>query len=343
MLKKQTVYVGTYTKKESHVNGKGKGIYLLKFDPNLPEITRDTVNNRKAFPAVNPSFLTVSPNKKYVFAVHETGPDEGPSGMVSAYEIDPVNQELFFINQQRTHGFSPCHISTDTSGKFAFVANYVGGILGVYPIFENGELDEASQIITLEGSSANPDRQESSHPHSINISPDNRFAFVPDLGTDKIMSYRLDLENRRMEPNDPPFVIVQPGAGPRHMDFHPNQKFAYTINELNNTVNVFSYNSQTGQLTEIQSITTIPNDWKEKNYGADIHVHSSGKFLYASNRGHNSIVIYHIDEAEGPTDRGYGIADHGQPPRFPELRERCDPPRCLRRYHRLHRPGRRQR
>ena len=298
-MEKQFLFVGTYTKDEGFVDGKGKGIYFLAFDANKGSIERDTIYGRNAFHSVNPSFLAVSPDKKTLLAVNELNPSDGDSGTLNAYAIDSITHELYYINNQKTGAYAPCHVSIDATGQYAFVANYVGGVLKIFPIYSNGSLGDASQTIRLEGSSTNKDRQEASHPHSINISPNNKFAYVPDLGTDKIMIYNLDLENGKMLPAQQPFIKVQDGAGPRHFAFHPNGKKAYVVNELDATVNAFDYDNETGQLTEIQSITTLPDDFKAFNGCADIHVHPSGKFLYASNRGHNSIVIYTIDEATG--------------------------------------------
>ena len=298
-MEKQFLFVGTYTKDEGHVDGKGKGIYFLAFDPNKPSIERDTLYGRNAFHSINPSYLAVTPDKKTLLAVNELNPNDGDSGTISAYAIDSLTHELFYINNQKTGAYAPCHVSIDATGQYAFVANYVGGVLKMYPIYKSGSLGNASQTIKLEGSSTNKDRQEASHPHSVNISPNNKFAYVPDLGTDKIMIYQLDLDKGKMLPAQQPFIKVQNGAGPRHFAFHPNGKNAYVVNELDGTVNSFDYNSATGQLTEIQSITTLPDDFKEFNGCADIHVHPSGKFLYASNRGHDSIVIYRIDETTG--------------------------------------------
>ena len=298
-MEKQFLFVGTYTKDEGFVDGKGKGIYFLAFDANAGSIERDTLYGRNAFHSVNPSFLAVSPDKKTLLAVNELNPSDGDSGTLNAYAIDSITHELYYINNQKTGAYAPCHVSIDATGQYAFVANYVGGVLKMFPIYSSGSLGDASQTIRLEGSSTNKDRQESSHPHSVNISPNNKFAYVPDLGTDKIMIYNLDLENGKMLPAQQPFMKVQNGAGPRHFAFHPNGKQAYVVNELDATVNAFDYNSATGQLAEIQSITTVPDDFKAFNACADIHVHPSGKFLYASNRGHNSIVIYSIDAATG--------------------------------------------
>ncbi|MEM6965197.1 MAG: lactonase family protein [Bacteroidota bacterium] len=182
----------------------------------------------------------------------------------------------------------------------------------MYPIEENGKLGVATQVITLEGKGVTP-RQEGSHPHSVNISPDNKFLLVADLGTDKIMMYQIDFENAQLLPNQPAFVQVQAGAGPRHLTFHPNDKYAYVVNELDATVNVFDYAD--GQLTEKQSLSTLPPDFTGENWCADIHVHPSGKFLYASNRGHDSIVIFEIDETNGTLTRLGHEPTLGQHPR----------------------------
>lgn len=295
MMEAQHIFVGTYTKKEGHVDGKAKGIYRLSFPNQKPDGTTSkwTLTD---FESINPSFITISPNKKYLYAVNELNPNDGDSGTVSSYSIDGKTKDLQFLGSQKTHNYAPCHITVDATNQLAFVSNYVGGVVCVYPIMKNGALGEASQVITLEGKSVTP-RQEGSHPHSVNISPDNEFLFIADLGTDKIMSYQIDFENKKLLPTEQASVKVQEGAGPRHFTFHPNGKYAYVVNELDATVNVFDYDN--GKLTEKQSLSTLPTDFKGDSWCADIHVHPNGKFLYASNRGHDSIVIYEIDESNG--------------------------------------------
>lgn len=296
-MEKQYIYVGTYTKKEGHVDGKGKGIYSVALNKSTDSLNIQSVET-KSFEAVNPSYITIAPDKKYLYAVHELNPNDGDSGTVGAYRIDEVTKELHSINQQKTHNYAPCHIVVDATQQLAFVTNYVGGIVCVYPILKNGSLGEASQIIELKGKGTTG-RQEGSHPHSTTISPDNKFAFVSDLGTDKIMTYKIDFENKKLIPTEQGFLKIQDGAGPRHFAFHPNENIAYVVNELDATVNTFDYEKSTGQLTQKQSVSTLPQDFSGANYCADIHVHPSGDFVYASNRGHNSIAIFKVEKNDG--------------------------------------------
>ena len=286
------IFVGSYTKKEGHVDGKGNGISRKDWN-----VTKKGALETHFYKRVNPSFLTISSNNKYLYAVNELNPNDGESGTVEAFKIDEASElkSLKFINKQKTHAFAPCHISVDANNEIAFVSNYVGGVVAVYPILENGGLDTASQIIQYEGKSTT-DRQEASHPHSTTISPDNKYVYVADLGTDKIMTYRIDFKNKQLVPTEQKFIKMQNGAGPRHMDFHPNNAFTYVMNELDRTVNVFDYDASNGNLTQKQSISTLPEGFSDFSLCADIHVHPNGKFLYASNRGHNSIVIYNIDK-----------------------------------------------
>jgi len=288
------VLVGTYTKKEGHVDGKAKGISILKMDATTGVLTPHTLKEG----IINPSFATFSPDGNFVYAVSETGGDVGPSGTVHAFSVNPQTQELTKLNEQISHGFAPCHINIDKKARFAFVANYVGGVVAVYPIQKDGSLAPASDVIKLEGKGAHPE-QEASHPHSVILSPDERFAFVPDKGADKIWAFEIDYTLGKLTPAAQPFATVHAGAGPRHLVFHPSWYFAYSINELDATVTCFSYEERNGMLSEIQSITTLPADYTGRNACADIHLTPDGRFLYGSNRGHNSIVIYSVHGKNG--------------------------------------------
>jgi 6-phosphogluconolactonase len=206
---------------------------------------------------------------------------------------------LKLLNKQPSGGAGPCHVSIDYMGKNLLVANYGSGSASVIPFKPDGRLGKPSGFAQHTGSSVNPRRQKVSHAHSINVSPDNRFAFVADLGIDKIMIYKLDVEKGTIVANSPPFIKVKPGAGPRHFVFHPNGKYAYVINELDCTVTAFTYESIPGVLKEIQTITTLPNGFNGSNTCAEVRVHPGGKFLYGSNRGHDSIVVYRVDLADG--------------------------------------------
>ena len=286
-------FIGTYTKKEGHVDGKGKGLYVYDYE---------TFNRFKEIQVteglVNPSFFTISNDGKKLYAVSETGPDMGPSGSVNAYSIDPETKTLTFINKQSSHSFVPCHISVDSKNRLAFVANYVGGVVAVLPIQKDGALAAASQIIQLKGKLPEQ-KPEDSHPHAVVLSPDEQFAYVPDLGADKVMIFKIDYEKGELIPASQPFVELTDGAGPRHFTFHPNEKWAYVINELNNTITSFSFNKKEGNLEILKNTPTLPDGYEGKSYTADIHISPDGQFLYGSNRGHDSIVCFKIDQNDG--------------------------------------------
>ena len=281
------VYFGTYTQGESS----SKGIYRSTLDIETGKLSTPVL----AAQAQNPSFLEIHTNGKFLYAVNE---DSG-AGSVSAYAIDADTGDLKYLNEQPSGGAGPCHVSIDHAGKNLLVTNYGSGSVSVIPIKPDGRLEEPTGFAQHLGSSVNPRRQEGPHAHSINVSPDNRFAFVADLGIDKIMIYKLDVEKGTIVTNSPPFAKVKPGAGPRHFAFHPNGNFAYVINELDCTVTAFAYDSASGALAEIQTIMTLPKEFDGSNTCAEVRLHPSGKFLYGSNRGHDSIVVYRVDLAKG--------------------------------------------
>ncbi|AFK03143.1 protein of unknown function DUF2394 [Emticicia oligotrophica DSM 17448] len=295
----QYLLVGTYTRKNS------EGIYVYKFNLNTGDFSRVSV----ASGIKNPSFLAVSPNQKFVYAVSEIS-----DGIVYSYSFDKNTGMLTNLNTQSAGGADPCHISVDKTGKWVLVGNYSGGNLSILPVEPNGSLSAASQTINHSGSGPNKGRQEKPHVHSVNISPNNRDVFVPDLGIDKIMTYSLNAQNGKLVEGKPAFTKVADGSGPRHFTIHPNGKFAYVIQELSSTVTAFNYVS--GKLSPIQTITTLAKDFKYKNksFCADIHISPDGKFLYGSNRfvdaGNkngifapnnttDTIVIYSIDPKTG--------------------------------------------
>jgi len=281
------VYFGTYT----GGGNSSKGIYRSLLDLETGKLSDPVL----AAETRNPSFLEIHPEGKFLYAVSESG----GAGSVSAYSIDKNTGNLKFLNQQPSGGRGPCHVSIDHTGKNVLVANYGSGSASVIPIKPNGSLGKPTGFVQHVGSSVNPRRQKEPHAHSINVSPDNRFAFVADLGIDKVMIYKLDTEKGTIESNNPPFAKVKPGAGPRHFAFHPNRNYAYVINELDYTVTAFAYNPSSGTLTDIQTITTVPNEFDGSNSCAEVRVHPNGKFLYGSNRGHDSIAVYRINPAKG--------------------------------------------
>ena len=281
------VYFGTYTEGGSS----SKGIYRSALDLETGRLSDPVL----AAEATNPSFLAIHPSGKFLYAVSEAG----GAGSVSAFAIASDTGDLKLLNRQPSRGAGPCFVSIDHAGRNALVANYGSGSASVIPIQADGRLGQPTGFVQHEGSGANPKRQSGPHAHSINVSPDDRFAFVADLGMDKIMIYRLDIEKGTIVANDPPFATVKPGSGPRHFVFHPSGKFAYVINEMGGTVTAFAYEPASGALTELQTVPTLPNGFQGSNACAEIRVHPSGKFLYGSNRGHDSIVVYRIDPAKG--------------------------------------------
>jgi 6-phosphogluconolactonase len=293
-LKAQTpeklwVYVGTNT-------GKSKGIYLSELDLRSGELSAPTL----AATTVSPSFLALHPNRRFLYAVNEIDRFAGmPSGSVSAFAIDPQTGALTLLNQQPSKGGGPAHLAVDKQGKNVLVANYGGGSVAVLPIGEDGRLAPATGFEQHDGSSVNRSRQSAPHAHCVTLDAANRFAFVADLGLDEVLIYQFDAVQGLLTPNDPPFASVPPGSGPRHLAFHPNGRSAYVINELTSTVTTFRYDAAKGALEPLQTISTLPADFTKTNSTAEIVVHPSGKFLYGSNRGHNSIAIFAIDADTG--------------------------------------------
>ena len=303
---KAWVYIGTYTQRGS------QGIYLARLDLASGKLSLEGL----AGEVVNPSFLALHPNRKFLYAVGEVGQFAGgKGGAVSAFALNPETGKLTLLNQKSSRGAGPCHIVIDPTGKNALVANYGGGSVACLPIADDGRLGDAASFFQHEGSSVNRRRQEAPHAHSINLDPANRFAFAPDLGIDKIMIYRFDPATHRLEPNDPPAAAVAPGSGPRHFDFHPSARFAYGINELASTITAFEYEAGRGALKTIQTVSTLPEGFQGANTTADIHVHPSGKFVYGSNRGHDSIAMFTVDLATGKLTSLGHQATQGKTPR----------------------------
>jgi len=284
------VYVGTYTRGES------RGIYLLDLDLRSGVLTADALVAN----TVNPSFLAVHPDGNVLYAVNELSELNGdPTGGISAFRIDSLTGHLSFLNQQPSGGTGPCYLIVDGEGKNVLVANYGGGSVASFPILDNGSLGAASSFDQHEGSSVNSERQEGPHAHSIILDAANRFALSADLGTDKVLVYEFDPGKGSLIANDSAFAAVTPGAGPRHLAFRPDGRFVYVVNEMALTVTAFAYNSDLGVLNEVQTISTLPGEIQPWYSGAEIQVHPSGKFLYASNRGHDTIAVFSIDRESG--------------------------------------------
>jgi len=274
-------YVGGYTDKE------GKGIYAFRFNARTGEL----IPLGLAVETPTPSFLVLHPTGKYLYAVGFTGPLTGPRiGLVSAFAVDPVSSKLTLINQQSSGGGGPVRITIDQAGTHVFVANYGTGSVCVLPVEADGRLDTATALMQHTGSGPNPSRQDQPHAHSVVLDPAERFAFACDLGIDKVMIYKFDAVSGTLEHHGS--VSLPPGSGPRHLAFSTDGNFAYIISEMLSTITVFRYDSTEGKLTEIQTISTLPSDWKGINTAAEVHVHPSGKFVYASNRGNDSLATY---------------------------------------------------
>lgn len=284
------VYVGTYTPD----GGLSKGIYTCLFDSTTGKLTEPVL----AAEVVNPSFLTIHPNRQFLYAVNELsdGPGKGNGG-VTAMKIN-ADGSLTKLNSQPSLGGAPCHCNLDATGRTLMIANYNGGNVVAYPIAADGTIGEATSNIHHE----DPTRKDAGltpRAHSINVSSDNRFAYAADLGLDMILIYKLDADKSTLSPNDPPSVRVTQGGGPRHFAIHPSGNFAYTNNETTLVATAFQRDAKTGGLTKIQDITTIPDGFEGSRSTAECLCHPSGKFLYVSNRGPNSIAAYSIDQSTG--------------------------------------------
>jgi 6-phosphogluconolactonase len=302
------MYVGTYTQEGST----SKGIYVYRYDPGSAKVTSIGL----AAQTINPSFLAVHPNNRFLYAVNEVGDYKGQkSGGISAFAIDNATGKLTLLNEVASGGADPCYITVDKTGKFVLVANYTGGSVSVFPILKDGSMGEASAFVQHTGHGTNPKRQEAPHAHSIDLSPDNRFALVDDLGLDETLVYKFDSAKGSLTLDDPPFAKAGAGDGPRHFALHPNGKFAYVIHEMGSTVSVFDYDATGGVLHPLQTISTIPKGFAGLNEDAEIEVHPSGKFLYASNRGHDSIAVFAIDPNKGTLTLIEYVPTKGQSPR----------------------------
>lgn len=307
---KEIMYVGTYSLRGS------EGIYVFEFDRKTGSMQPvQSVSNAKS-----PSFLAIHPSGKYLYSVNE-GADK--LGGVSSYAIDKATGKLTFVNGQSSLGGGPCHISVDKTGKTVFVSNYGGGSLAVLPVNTDGSLAAPTDSVQDAGTGPNAQRQDKAHVHSATLAPDNRFLYVANLTTDKLNIFDIDTKASTVKPASTPYVTVKPGSGPRHFTFHPNGKYAYLVEELTSTVAAFSRNAKTGVLTLIDdNVKTLPDGFSGQNTSADIHIDPSGKFLYFSNRGANTLAIFAIGSdgrltkvgdqpTEGKTPRNFLVDPKG--------------------------------
>ena len=302
--RKPLVYVGTYTDHGS------LGIYGYRFDPATGQLTSLGL----AAETSEPSFLTVDPSRKVLYAANEVlNYKEQSTGAVSAFAIDFQSGKLSLLDEVSAGDEGPAHVTMDRTGKYVLVANYTRGSVAVLPVLPDGRLGEASAFVQHTGSSVDPERQLGPHAHAIEMSPDNRFAIVADLGLDELIVYPFDAAKGTL--GSPHAVKIAPGSGPRHLAFGPRGKFLYLISELRSTVTVFAYEAASGGLRELQTISTLPKGFAEKSAAAEIRIHPSGKFLYASNRGHDSIAVFAVDQAKGTLKSVEFVSTRGKTPR----------------------------
>lgn len=310
------VFIGTYTEPilfgtGKVLQGKGEGIYVYRLDPSgaLQFVSKTTG-------IANPSYLAFDATGAFLYAVNELKRFEGEAtGTVSAFAVDRSTGLLALRNRRRTHGTDPCHVAVDARRKHVFVANFMSGSVCVLPVQDDGALGEACAVIQHQGSSIDPGRQAGPHAHSVTLDRSNRFAFVPDLGLDRLMIYRFDPERGTLDANATPWLNAKPGAGPRHLSFRPDGRFAYLVNELDSTIAALSYHSGAGAFEPLQTVRTLPETFDGASTCADIHVAPSGRFVYASNRGHDSIVIHRIDGVRGTLDYVGHEPTQGKTPR----------------------------
>ncbi len=297
------VYVGTYSEPilfgtGQVLQGKGKGIYAFRLDAEKGALEPAAVTGGVR----NSSYLAFDPKRQFLYCVNEFKEYEGQaSGAVSAFRIDRETGGLTYLNTVASHGTDPCALAVDRSGRCVIVANFASGSVSVMPIAADGSLKDASCVIQHQGSSVDPRRQKGPHAHAVEIDAANRHVFVPDLGCDKVFIYVLDAERAVITPNpNQPSVTVTPaGAGPRQLAIAPNGRFAYLINELNSTMTAYAYDAARGTLGELQTLSTLPAGFAGESTCAEVQVAPSGRFLYGSNRGHDSIVIYALDPDRG--------------------------------------------
>ena len=284
------VYVGTYT-------GDGSdGIYACKFNP----VDGDLGPVRLVAKTDNPSFLTTDPDGRFLYAVNEVDSFQNePAGGVSVFEINRESGKLALLQQISSLGKGPCHLSLDKSGRYLMVANYNSGNFSVFPVRYDGSLGENTAFIQSTGSGADTVRQTGPHAHYIQGTGNNKFVMVADLGTDKILIYRFDPATGELTPNNPAFVALDPGAGPRHFAFAPSGNFMFVLNELSSTVSVFDFDQDSAKLQVKQTISTLPEQFTGMNTAAEILAGHNGRFLYVSNRGDDSIVVFYIDKDDG--------------------------------------------
>ena len=300
------VYIGSYN------TAKGKGIHAFRFDASAGRLTSMGL----ATEAVNPTFVTASRDGRFLYATKEVTRHAGKkSGAVKAFAIDRKTGKLRFLNEVASGGTIPCYVALDKTGRYAMVANYGSGSVEVIEVRKAGRLGKVTAFDQYAGSSVNPERQEGPHAHSINVSPDNRFALAADLGLDKVFVYRFDATTGALAPNNPAFATVNAGSGPRHIAFARNGRFVYVIGEMKSNITTFAYDARRGILRKLQTISTLPKGYKGQSDCAEVTVSPNGKFVYGSNRGHDSIAVFAADPKKGTLTPVERVSSGGKCPR----------------------------
>ena len=300
---KYIVYVGSY----------GTGIQAYRFDAGNGQLQPIGITGK----ITNPSFLIADHDFRYLYAVSElTGNEEGA---VASFAINSASGGLTSLNSVSSAGLAPCHLALDQTSRMLMVANYTSGGVSAYPIKDDGRIGARTALMTAQGKGPNTERQEGPHAHEVVVTSDNRFAYVPDLGLDHLRIYKIDPSHAMLTPNNPPFAKQDPGMGPRHMAFSPDERFAYVANELKSEVSVFQHDKDTGALTKVQDVSTLPAGYAGENAPAEILVDSAGKFVYATNRGADSIAVFAIDPSKGTLQQIQVISSEGTMPRGLEI------------------------
>ena len=308
--REQTLYVGTYTSGSSGRSAQSEGIYIYRLNTETGELT----HSKTVKDVVDPSYLTIDRKRRFLFAVNEVSQFNGkPGGALTAFTIDRKSGDLTRLNQKASEGGSPCYVTLDRTESFALLANYEAGNISVLPIKRDGSVEDAVSVVQHEGSSVNRDRQQGPHAHCVVVDKLNRYVFAVDLGIDKILGYKFDARTGKLTSHSE--IAAKPGAGPRHFTFHPDNKHAYVINELDSTVTALNYDAHRGLLKDFQTISTLPPGFSGANSCADLHVSPNGKFLYGSNRGHDSIVVFAIERGSGRLTYVENVSTGGKTPR----------------------------
>lgn len=314
---KEYFYAGTYTQPilfgtGEVFQGKGKGIYYLELDKKTGCLSIAGVTEG----VDNPSYLCISADKKYLYAVNELKEFRGKdTGAVSAFSVDMATGVLRFLNSRPTGGTDPCHVNINAAQTHVYVSNFMSGSVSVFPIRKDGSLDEMSGFVQHTGSSAVAGRQDGPHAHSLVFDRNQKYAFVPDLGMDKLMVYKTDFIKGDLVPADPPYLKLPPGSGPRHLEFHPGGRICYLVGEIASSVSLLCYDEEHGSFETVQTVDTVPTECKKDNICADIHISPDGRYLYCSNRGHDSLTVFSVDRRDGTLSFRERVPCGGRTPR----------------------------